>query len=489
MSRWSIRWQLTVWYCLALSFVLLLFSASNYFMIRSYLLTRIDAELDEESDELAEEFELAKSEQEFRRRFQHRYSDEAQFGFQVSQLDGNVLVGSSWLADVALPRSASTSKVNLVLSRGTVRVISRILPLEDGSVMTHVVMPLDHFRTQMRSLASLLIATGLVALFGAIVFGYLVAQRVMVPILNITATAERISSENLSERVSITNANDELGRLATTLNRTFDRLQRSIGEMRRFTADAAHELRTPLAVIRTEAEVALRTEQPTMDEKLESFRHVSEVALAESTRLSILVDQLLTLSRQDAGLLAERQEDVSLRELLLDVVEALRLVADQKQQTIDTSGLTRQIIRGDDISLSQVFFNLIENAVKYTPQGGTITLACHREQSRIYVTVADNGVGIEARHLPHLFKRFYRVDDSRSTRGTGLGLAICRSIIDLHHGELRVASELGKGSTFTVILPALSPAVQSSASDSDVIHNSPAIPNRVNEAQAGQLSN
>ena len=461
MSRWSIRWQLTLWYSLALSCVLIAFSIANYATIRSYLLARVDAELIEESNELAEEVELANTEHQFRRRFQQRYSGDANFGFQVSELNGTILFGSPWLNEVHLPYPQSAADINFrslenrELSRGERgRLLSRVLALPTGSVIIHVVIPLEHFERQMQALMSLLIVNGLLALLGAIVVGYVIARRVMVPILGITAAAERISFENLSERVPIANSKDELGRLAATLNQTFDRLQRSIGEMRRFTADAAHELRTPLAVIRTEAEVAIREDALRIQDNPDQFRRVTEVALAETTRLSNLVDQLLTLSRHDAGLQQPGLEEVSLRDLLLDVVETLRVVAEKKGQTIVASELCDVPVLGDDISLSQLFFNLIDNAVKYTPAGGAITVVCRHDASRVCVTIEDTGIGIERQHLDHLFERFYRVDASRSTGGTGLGLAICRSVVDMHHGNLTVESEPGRGSRFTVSLPA-----------------------------------
>jgi heavy metal sensor kinase len=460
VSRWSIRWQLTLWYALALSAVLIAFSGGMFGMIRAYLLARIDAELIEESNELAEEVEITKSESEFRRRFQQRYSDHANFGFQVNRMDGSVLFGSPWLDPSALPHPASATDVDFralqnteVSSGNRQRVLSRVLRLPEGPLVVHVLTPLSQWDSQLRTLLGMLVMNGFLALGAAVIVGHLMARRMLLPILGITALAERISSENLSERVPIANRKDELGRLGLTLNRTFDRLQRSITEMRRFTADAAHELRTPLAVIRTEAEVALREHALHGQYRPEQFHRVAEVTLAETTRLSNLVGQLLTLSRQDAGLQRLPQEDVSLKALLLDVMDALRVVVEKKGQTLTAGELCERTVMGDDISLSQLFFNLIDNASKYTPVGGQISVTSTADADHIRIAITDSGIGIEARHFDHLFDRFYRVDASRSGDGTGLGLAICRSIVQAHHGDLQANSKPGQGSTFTVILP------------------------------------
>lgn len=283
--------------------------------------------------------------------------------------------------------------------------------------------------------------------------GHWISQRMMSPILSITEIAERISSENLSERVPIRNSHDELGRLSTTLNRTFDRLNQSINEIRRFTADAAHELRTPLAVIQTETEVAVREGRLSGQDTNVILDRVAEVTLSETRRLSNLVDQLLTLSRHDSGFYSPPFEEVSLHALLLDVCESMSVVIENKGQILKVGELTEQTIRGDDTTLSQLFFNLIENATKYTPIGGTISVSSKTEGDGIVVIVEDTGVGIAKEHIDAIFKRFYRVDASRQTRGTGLGLAICRAIVIAHGGQIRVESQPGQGSRFTVRLP------------------------------------
>ncbi len=180
------------------------------------------------------------------------------------------------------------------------------------------------------------------------------------------------------------------------------------------------------------------------------------MALDETARLSSLVDQLLTLSRHDAGMQSLVHEEVSLAAVLHDVVDFLNAPADRKQVVIEVGELSDCTVVGDDVSLSQLFFNLLDNAIKFTPAGGTVRIGGSCVGQRVLVTIEDTGVGIEQHHLPHLFKRFYRVDTSRNNAsgGTGLGLAICRSIVETHGGELMVASEPGRGTLFSVSLPA-----------------------------------
>lgn len=460
MSRWSIRWQLTLWYALALSIVIVAFSALMYATMRSYMLARIDAELLEESRELEEELELATSEQEFRKRFQERYAADAIFGFQVASMDGTPRFGSPWLDHVALPRPQTVLDLPFralqtlsIPNRHEMRMLGRVISADHKSQVIYIMVSMEQFENDLQTLTLKLIMNGLIAILVAAGIGYGIANRVMAPIAEITDTAERISSETLAERVPIKNPNDELGRLAATLNRTFDRLQRSVTEMRRFTADAAHELRTPLAVIRTEAEVALRGEAKNNSTNFDQFHRVAEVTLTESTRLSNLVDQLLILSRQEAGLQPPRHEEVSLQALLLDVIDTLQVVIDTKSQTLVATEISDCNVMGDDISLSQLFFNLLDNAVKYTQPGGTITVSCVADNNQARVVIADTGVGIEHQHLDHIFERFYRVEPARTDGGAGLGLAICRSIVSAHHGELRVESDPGHGSRFTVLIP------------------------------------
>jgi heavy metal sensor kinase len=265
------------------------------------------------------------------------------------------------------------------------------------------------------------------------------------------ADAEQITASRLDRRLDIPNPNDELGRLGATLNGMIARLERSFEETRRFTADAAHELRTPLTVIRNAAEVALRSpRQP------EQYCRVLGEMLEEVERLTRLAEQLLFLCREDAGLIPLSATVMRLDDLVRDAVEHLRVVAEAKGLALECTQLAACPIRGDADQLRRLLFNLLDNAIKFTPAGGTVSVGLERPNGEARVIVEDAGIGIPPEHLPHVFERFYRVDPSRNgdVEGTGLGLAIAQSIAEAHAGSIEMESTVGVGTRAILTLPA-----------------------------------
>jgi signal transduction histidine kinase len=248
------------------------------------------------------------------------------------------------------------------------------------------------------------------------------------------------------------NRDDELGRLAQTLNALIDRLQKAIEEMRRFTADAAHELRTPLAVLRSEVEIALRAPR-----SADQYRQALKIAADEADRLTRLADQLLFLSRQDSGMVEIAREDVRLDALLMDVCDQLAGLAREKQVSVAVSCLEPSTIVGDDVRLSRAFYNILDNAIKYSPVNGEVRLGMEATENAVRVRIEDEGPGIPAEHRAQIFKRFYRVEASRHRElgGAGLGLAIAHSAIVAHGGNISVGSGARGGALFTIELPAI----------------------------------
>jgi heavy metal sensor kinase len=306
-------------------------------------------------------------------------------------------------------------------------------------------------RQALRELVAVLVTVGPIALACTLAGGYWLACKAFGPIDRMAATAAEITSSRLDRRLEEAGARDELGGLARTFNAMIGRLQRSFEEVRRFTADAAHELRTPLAAMRTEAEVALRSPRsPERDGR------VLEDLLEEMERLTRLVSQLLFLCREDAGLGAGDLRPLRLDDLVSEVGEHMRVAAQEKGIGLNLDLPGPCPVRGDADRLRQLFFNLLDNAIKYTPTGGTVAVRGESSGGQVRVTVADTGIGIPADHLPHVFDRFYRVDPSRSpeTEGSGLGLAICRSIAEAHGGRLAIDSDLGNGTRVALVLPA-----------------------------------
>jgi len=287
--------------------------------------------------------------------------------------------------------------------------------------------------------------------------GLFLASRALAPVSAITHTAGRISAADLSQRLQLDLPDDEIGQLAQTFNAMLDRLERAFQRERQLTADVSHELRTPLGMLKTQ--LSLARSRPREAAALLGMMHDME---GDVDRMTRLIEQMLTLARiEQRGLISFASFDLS--QLLHQVVAQLQSPAQEKNLTLNMT-IPAQVdwqMRGDAEKLTQVFLNLVENAIKYTPDGGQVTIAAHRQWQTIRVSVTDTGPGIPAEHLPHVFERFYRADSARArtTGGFGLGLAISQAIVQAHHGQIDAASEPGTGTTFTVVLP-VDPAAQ-----------------------------
>ena len=280
--------------------------------------------------------------------------------------------------------------------------------------------------------------------------GYFLANRALRPIRQITDTAQKITAQDLSRRLAYRGARDEIGSLAMTFDQMLGRLQSSFERERQFTGDVAHELRTPLTVLKGQIEVALnRRRSPAAYEKM-----LKELS-AQVERLIRLSSGLLFLSRSDQQQLSFEPVHLDLREWLEILVEQLEPLAHEKGLEISTKIPAELPVYGDSDHLIRLFLNLLENALKYTPTAGQITITALKAPEEVQVTIHNTGLGIPQEHLPHLFDRFYRVEADRSsqTGGNGLGLAIAREIVRLHRGDIEVQSEPGQGMTITVYLP------------------------------------
>ena len=280
--------------------------------------------------------------------------------------------------------------------------------------------------------------------------GYFLSRRVLQPVDQIAAAVRSISIGNLSQRLPLSGTGDELQRLAQACNDMLARLEDAVERINRFTADASHELRSPVALIRTVAEYALRKPHIDTDSK-EAFQEI----LAEAVDTGLLLEDLLTLARADAGYADSVFEPVDLAELVRDVCAKMRPLADGKEQTVavrTTSGAAW--INGDRSSLRRLISILLDNAVKYTPAHGRIEVAMQVVDTHAVITVRDSGIGIPEVLLPRIFDRFVRADPSRGeVNGTGLGLAIAKWIAGAHHAALTVRSKEQEGSVFSVEFP------------------------------------
>lgn len=276
--------------------------------------------------------------------------------------------------------------------------------------------------------------------------GYLVAGRALAPIDHITSTANRISAEDLSGRLGLPESGDEVGRLAATFDSMLARLEAAFRRERQFTSDAAHQLRTPLAAM--QAILGVTAQRPrTVPEYEAALADLSD----ETTQLAVLTDDLLRLARAEQA--PGSTEVVELGTLLADITESLRPLAEAKGLRLGCVGEADLTVRADPDGMVRLFANLLDNAIKYS-DAGTIQVTAGSAGDQVRVTVADQGPGIAAEHLPHLFERFYRGDASPATPGTGLGLAIADQIARAHGGHIVAESRPGGGSRFTVLLPA-----------------------------------
>jgi heavy metal sensor kinase len=261
--------------------------------------------------------------------------------------------------------------------------------------------------------------------------------------------ASRISAERLNERLEIQNPDDELGRLGTAFNRTLERLQVSFEQLSRFTADASHELRTPLTAIRSVGEVALQNAGDSA-----YYRDRIGSMLEEADRLTRLVESLLTMSRADAGRITLQPSDFSLMELARETASLLDVLAEERNQTISVEGDAEVQIHADRLILRQALINLIDNAVKYSPEGGSILVRVGALSDQAMIEVQDSGPGIPAEHVEKVFQRFYRVDRARSRAegGAGLGLSIVEWAVEAHGGSVQLRQD-STGCTFLIQLP------------------------------------
>jgi signal transduction histidine kinase len=341
-----------------------------------------------------------------------------------------------------------------VLFNDEVLLAARDVPLSDNArYRVYAALSTAEIGGTLRGIAWTMVVISPFLIAVSVIFAYGIAGRVFRPIDRIIDQVEAITDgRSLHRRLAIGAAGEELARLSATLNAFIERIETSFGALRRFTADASHELKTPLAVMRADVERAMHPAAGEIEQAI-----ALEEALQQVTRMADLVDSLLTLARADEGRFDLYREPIELAPLAREVVETARLLGEDSDLTIEAQHFENAEVLGDVTRLRQLFLNLVTNAIKYTPRGGTVEITVHREEQVVRFAVRDTGIGIAAGDLPYVFERFWRADRVRSRAsergGFGLGLAISQWIAQAHGGALEVQSRLGRGSTFTVTLP------------------------------------
>ena len=298
-----------------------------------------------------------------------------------------------------------------------------------------------------------LIVVGVLITLLAPLGGYWLSGRAIKPLAKIIQQTSTMKPENLAERLPLRGSGDELDQLSVTINGLLDRIAAYLSQRRDYLANAAHELRSPLTAIRGLVEVALTSQRSTPE-----YINLLHEIMEESAGLSVLVNQLLLLAESDAGRLALHTQPIPLDQVVKKSMDMFEGVAESQGIRLQAPELAAVKVAGDESHLRQLINNLLDNAIKFTPSGGRVTVDLSRQDGQARLRVADTGSGIPPDELPRIFERFYRGDKSRQhadgRRGTGLGLAICQAIVAGHHGTIRVDSDPGKGSIFTVDLPA-----------------------------------
>jgi heavy metal sensor kinase len=472
----SIRTRLTLWYASLLAASLIAFGATVYYSLFKVFTDDVDRQINSVAGMMVHavigprgrlivprDFDLI-LERFFGIRttgnFIQILSPEGVVHGKSSTLEGFILHLSE-KAHGSVRRGETTYEIVDTLGRYPVRVVTKpVIIKEKGLVaIIQVGSSLEGLERMYYYIVYVFaIGTAFVVLLAS-TGGWLLAGRALKPVDRITTTARRIEAENLSERIMVDNWHDEIGRLAATFNEMIERLEYSFERIRQFTGDASHELRTPLTVLKGEIEVALRGRESSAGD----MRAVLVSALEEIDRMGAIVNNLLDLARADVGAMTAKPEPVRIDAVARERAELLRRAAEEKGIGLGFSSDGPLMVRGDRLRLSQLVFNLIDNAVKYTPENGRVDVNVFSEDGFAVVRVSDTGIGIAAGDLPHIFDRFYRVDKARtgggvvggSAGGAGLGLSICREIANQHHGSIDVESEIGDGSRFMVRIPLL----------------------------------
>jgi heavy metal sensor kinase len=453
----SIRWRLTLWNTLGLAVMLLGFAALVYGLLRHALYEQIDHKLLGALRQLRQDPRTITEADARLRHWVYEWKEHENLFAVVYEADGTVRERTEELASASVPpapaltRSAPGLQDRAIQSLGRQRVLEAILRLGDRPLGIVFMAPLDEVDHELNELQTVLLMAVPIVLLLSGGLGYILARKALAPMERLRRSTQEITADRLDRRLPITHPKDELGQLTQTINAMIARLERSFAEIRCFTADASHELRTPLTAIRTEAEVALR--QPINPAECQQL--LGSI-LEECERLTRLTDQLLTLSREDSGSSPPVRDPVDLGALVEGIVETMRPLAEGKGLHLETCFQCHVTVRGEDTRLGEVFYNLLDNAIKYTPPGGRIEVDVKQQSGEAIVMVRDSGIGIPREHLPHVFNRFYRVDKSRSREqgSTGLGLSIAKTIVSAHGGRIELTSAPGQGTCCMVTIPA-----------------------------------
>ena len=457
----SLRVNLILWFTFVFSLVLFVSDYVTYNALRAVMLAELDSGLlsmatlesaaFKEDNSLDLETISRRADQ--YPRFAHQF-------VQVLDAEGRVL-GQSGLpatssavinqSQISAALSGAVVKAELLLDDKPVR-LAAVSGDRDGAPFAVVIgVATDSVRRTMSQVGLIILGIDILAIIASIAGGYLIIGNALKPVDHITERAHLIGEGNLRQRLQYIDSSSEMVRLTTVLNEMLDKLQQLFDSQKQFIQDASHETRSPIAALRCRLEVALRQPRSAAE-----YKQVIEGSLQDATRLTVLADDLFLLARADSNNLSMELREVSLSEAAAGVYEQFMPVAEARSIEFTLDAESDCVVYADRARINQALRNLVENALKYTPKDGRVSVSVKHDGEFIRVDVVDTGIGIPIEEQARIFRRFYRVDHarSRSDGGTGLGLAICDQIIRAHQGEVEVESALGRGARFTMRLAA-----------------------------------
>lgn len=470
----SLRGRLTLWYALVLGLV---FFVSDVLIYRAYRLSLLDT-IDNTLLTAAEEAERAivgippaKMRENLRQversflvnrmfiqllQLPEKEGESIQLAAKSGVLSGNISMKELW--ELAAPQLAEKKRTPIYLnvnedtpSAHPMRLILYPVEKESGAeYLLQVGTSLKKMTHTLQKFFYILVVSGPVFLFVSVLGGFFILTRALKPVKLVVQTADKITTEDLSLRIPSKNKKDEIGRLITTLNRMISRLEHSVSQIKQFSIDASHDLKTPLTIIRGEIDITLRKNR-TPEQYKKTLASVQE----EARKLETVIDNLLFLSRIDVQNNRATFQTVTLDEVLLEVFEKTARLAERKHIAYVVKKVDPVTIWGNAVLLSRLVLNLLDNAIKYTPEGQRIDISLRRDGAYAQLKVQDTGIGIPDESLPFIFDRFYRVDKSRSkkTGGSGLGLSIVKKIADIHGADIKVESKTDRGTIMSIRFP------------------------------------
>jgi len=466
VKRLSIGMRLALGYLAIFLLAEFVFGAGMWFILRKDLYDIADATLEGQAADLDRFLEARKdlSTAQLQAEISEDYKiQRSQDYLQISDVGGDSIYRSRFLDEHPLPpisldRLTKPRRQTLRLGRLPFRTLSEKMNVSGRFFIVQIASTLDEEIETLEAFRKYLLMFAPVLLLAASAVGYWLSRKALAPVDALTRTAHTISGHNLSSRLEQLDTGDELQRLSDTLNEMLARIEAAFLRITEFTADASHELRTPIALIHTEAELVLRRSRDESEYR-EALRHI----LLEADRTANLIDQLLALARADSGKEALTIHPIDLLVTVRESASKWNQVAVLRDlQFEEHSGPQPLTVMGDENALRRVVDILLDNAFKYTPSPGKVTLTAEQNNGRAVVSVQDTGIGIASEDRARIFERFYRVDKARSRAlgGAGLGLAIAHWIVQGHEGSITVKSEPGNGSVFRVEIPVIDHGIQ-----------------------------